>query len=114
MSNYEYLSHHYHRVDSILWLEVRTFIRSLMVCRVEQGQDVVSVTLNRDMWQDLDEFVCQMECAYLHPRRDSHHIDKCMINYVGNAHAQSSRRSSSPCHPIHEKNLKPQGKGVGL
>lgn len=114
MSNYEYLSHHFHRVDSILWLEVKTFIQKLMVSRLEQGRDQVSVFLSKAMWQDLDEFCVQMECAYLHPRRDSHHIDKAMIAYVGNALPGSSRLLSAPAIPYTKKNLKSQGKGVGL
>lgn len=114
MSNYEYLSHHYHRVDSILWLEVKTFIQKLMVCRLEQGTNHVLIFLSREMWNDLDEFCVQMECAYLHPRRDSHHIDKSMISYIGHALPGSSLSRSGICLSHYEKNLKYQEKGVAL
>lgn len=114
MSNYDYLSHHFHRVDSILWLEVKSFIQKLMVCRVQQGADQVLIYLSREMWNDLDEFCVQMECAYLHPRRDSHHIDKSMISYCGHALPGSSRSFASTASPTTKKNLRYRGKGVAL
>lgn len=114
MSDFQYLGFHYRRVESILWLEVKTFLQKLMVSRIEQGADLVQIYLSREMWQDLDEFCVQMECAYLHPRRDSKHIDRAMLSYVGHALPASHSRQKNICLTHHVKNLKYVGKEVGL
>lgn len=83
MSNYDYLLCHYHRVDSLLWLEVRNWLQQVLICRVEQCTDTPTLFVPGTMWNELNEFVRQMECAYLHPRRDSFHVQKCLISYSG-------------------------------
>lgn len=123
MSNYNYLLCHYHKVDSVLWLEVQNWLRQVLIARVEQGTDHPSVYLSREMWNDLDEFILQMETAYIHPRRDSFHVKSCAItysgfsvpsNHVSRRNLLSNSLSAQICtaHPCTNKNLKPYRKEV--
>jgi hypothetical protein len=101
MSNNDYLVCHYHRVDALLWLEIRSWLQKVMKERVLQGHDRPSVFVSKSMWESIDDFVCQMECAYLHPRRDSFHVKRCLVNYAGRSREsalQPSRLSSRALH----------------
>lgn len=123
MGNYDYLLCHYHKVDSLLWLEIKSWLQQVLKQRVEQSTDTPRVYLSRSMWNSVDSFVMQMETAYLHPRRDSFHVKNCMISYSGfsvpenhfsrrQTFSPSKNLSSRPCHPISKKNQKSTRKEV--
>lgn len=101
MSNNDYLVCHYHRVDAILWLEIRSWLQRVMKERVLQGHDRPSVYVSKSMWESIDDFVCQMECAYLHPRRDSFHVKRCLVNYAGHSRESALQTPSLPSRALH-------------
>ena len=100
MSNNDYLVCHFHKVDAILWLEIRSWLQRVMKERVLQGHDRPSVYVSKSMWESIDDFVCQMECAYLHPRRDSFHVKRCLVNYAGHSRECSLQSPSLPSRAL--------------
>lgn len=121
MGNYDYLLCHYHKVDSLLWLEVKNWLQQVLKARIEQSTEKPTIFLSTSMGNDLMEFLREMECAYIHPRRDSFHVQKCLFTYSGFSvpanHASRKHSLSLDGGTIHpsalpstKKNLKPYRK----
>lgn len=61
----------YHRVNTILWYDVARMLQRIVLAVVENPgrPDVSFLDLNNA--ESVLEFIDQMECAYVHPRRNS-------------------------------------------
>lgn len=76
-----YFSCHFHKVDSLTWLAMRSFLQGIMVQRVERCSDQVCVLVNPDTFQVISDFLFDMDVAYLHPRRDAMHVSLMASQY---------------------------------
>ena len=76
-----YFSCHFHKVDSLTWLAMRSFLQRIMVQRVERCSDQVCVLVNPDTFQVISDFLFDMDTAYLHPRRDALHVSLLASQY---------------------------------
>lgn len=76
-----FFSCHFHKVDSLTWLAMRSFLQRIMVQRVEKCSDQVVVLVNPDTFQVISDFLFDMDVAYLHPRRDAMHVSLMASQY---------------------------------
>lgn len=96
---FSYLACHYHKVDTITWLNVRAMLNNALLARIKQGREFLTLHMSNDDFDTISEFVEQMDTAYLHPRRDSYHIHILQTTY------SNFRPKNSPLPPEHDKNL---------
>lgn len=87
--NYSPFVCHFHRCDTITWLHVKSVLDRLVLRRVESGKDVFAFSLSADSWLIIQEFCKQMDISYIHPRRDSFHIELSKSRY-GDFHVPES------------------------
>lgn len=80
--NVNYLTCHFHRVESITWLATRTWLQRVLIARLSSMRDSVVINVSKDDMQLIWEFLEQMDVAYLHPRRDSLYISLVKSNYA--------------------------------
>lgn len=83
MKHYDYLACHFHKVEGLVWLRIREVLNDLLISRVEAGQQKFVFTVSDDDFDTIQDFVEQMDIAYLHPRRDSYHIAFLQSIYSG-------------------------------
>lgn len=76
-----YFCCHFHKVDSLTWLAVRTMLQNVLVKRVEAGTDKVVFEVSQDDFQVISDFLFDMDVAYLHPRRDAMHVSLLASQY---------------------------------
>lgn len=57
----------YHRVDTLLWLDIAAMLEAIARARVENGTQVVSVCLADAQVESIIQFINQMQVGYLHP-----------------------------------------------
>lgn len=112
--NFSYLACHFHKVESVVWLRVREVINEMLLSRVKASSEFFTYKLCSDDFDTLRDFVEQMDTAYLHPRRDSFHVNFLKSIYSG-FHVPANfrgRKSGSEHLPISEtkKNLSQDGK----
>lgn len=93
MKNLNYLNCHFHKVDSLCWLQVKSWLSHALVERVEVSCDVVPLQISADMWGVFMDFLEQMDTAYLHPRRDAAHLKACECRYSGFSSTKIHRAS---------------------
>lgn len=77
-----YLTCHFHRVESITWLATRTWLQRVLVARLSSMRDSVVINVTKDEMELIWDFLEQMDIAYLHPRRDSLYISLVKSNYA--------------------------------
>ena len=71
----------FHACDTITWLNVRELLQHLQLTRVAAGSESFIFSLNSQAFDTIYEFIEQMDTAYIHPRRDSFHINLCAQIY---------------------------------
>lgn len=76
-----YFCCHFHKVDSLTWLAVRTMLQKVLVQRVEAGTDKVVFEVSEDDFRVISDFLFDMDVAYLHPRRDAMHVSLMASQY---------------------------------
>lgn len=76
-----YFCCHFHKVDSLTWLAIRTMLQKILVQRVEAGTDRVVFEVSRDDFQVISDFLFDMDVAYMHPRRDAMHVSLMASQY---------------------------------
>lgn len=75
MKNYDFLSCHFHKVDSLTWLRIREVLNSMLLARLEASSEVFTWYMPQGDWDTIRLFVEQMDTAYIHPRRDAYHVN---------------------------------------
>ena len=104
MQKVNYLSCHYHKVESLTWLCTRKLMQRVIIARVAQGADMVRLELTRDECENLREFLEQMDIAYLHPRRDSLHVSLLASQYSSlNVSPETVRMAPHTANPLMKK-----------
>lgn len=76
-----YFCCHFHKVDSLTWLAVRTMLQKVLVQRVVAGTDKVVFEVSEDDFRVISDFLFDMDVAYLHPRRDAMHVSLMASQY---------------------------------
>lgn len=76
-----YFCCHFHKVDSLTGLAVRTMLQKDLVQRVEAGTDKVVFEVSEDDFRVISDFLFDMDVAYLHPRRDAMHVSLMASQY---------------------------------
>lgn len=61
----------YHRVDTLLANSIHSWLATICVQAVSIGYNPLTLTISRDMVQDIYDYHQQMETGYMHPRSDS-------------------------------------------
>lgn len=79
--NLNYLSTHFHKVESCTWLRVRQYLTELLIARLQAGRECFTFNLSNFDFETVRDFLEQMDTAYLHPRRDSSHLALCQTMY---------------------------------
>lgn len=79
--NLNYLSTHFHKVESCTWLRVRQYLAELLIARLQAGSECFTFNLSNFDFETVRDFLEQMDCAYLHPRRDAAHLALCQTMY---------------------------------
>lgn len=72
----------FHACDTLDWLYIRDLLQSLVINRIAQGSECVTVAVNSQAFDTICEFIRQMDTAYIHPRRDSFHVSLCSEMYA--------------------------------
>lgn len=76
-----YFCCHFHKVDSLTWLAVRTMLQKVLIQRVEAGTDKVVFEVSENDFRVISDFLFDMDVAYLHPRRDAMHVSLMASQY---------------------------------
>lgn len=76
-----YFCCHFHKVDSLTWLAVRTMLQKVLIQRVIAGTDKVVFEVSEDDFRVISDFLFDMDVAYLHPRRDAMHVSLMASQY---------------------------------
>lgn len=104
MEKVNYLSCHFHKVESLTWLCTRKLLQRVVIARVVQGADAVRLELTKDECENLREFLEQMDIAYLHPRRDSLHVSLLASQYSTlNVSPETIRMATPSANPLMNK-----------
>lgn len=80
-SQLDYISAHFHRVDTWTWLRVRQLLQGFLLGRLSAGCSRFVVELGNEDFETIRDFCEQMDIGYLHPRRDSLHVSLCSTMY---------------------------------
>lgn len=113
MLKVDFLQCHFHRVESCTWLRIREVLNSMLVARIEASSQFINVRVSNDDFETIRDFVEQMDTAYLHPRRDSQHVQylqsiysswRVPANFLGKLR-DAKRRVTSLTNAPTKKNL---------
>ena len=74
-TNFDYLSCHYHKVDSLTWLRIREVLNSMLLTRLEANSELFTWCMSQNDFDTIRLFVEEMDTAYIHPRRDAFHVN---------------------------------------
>lgn len=105
----DYISAHYHRVDTWTWLRVRQLLHGFLLGRLSAGCSKFVVELANEDFETIRDFCEQMDIGYLHPRRDSLHVALCSTMYGTMkipARALERMRQQRLAHSCNEKKPK--------
>lgn len=107
MQTISYFSCHFHYVDSLTWLCIRSMMQRLVVARLEQGRATLCFNMSEDDCDYVLDFLEQMDIAYLHPRRDSLHVSLLASQYSNvQIKAGTIRKAIPSASPLMKKNPK--------
>lgn len=113
MLKVDFLQCHYHKVDSFTWLRIREVLNQMLVARIEAASQFFTFKITTDDFETIRDFVEQMDTAYLHPRRDSMHVNylqsiysswRVPANFLGKLR-DAKRRVTSLTNAPTKKNL---------
>lgn len=62
---------HYHRVEDAVYNDVASFLRQVLITRVNAQCTSIYVALPDCLANSIIDFLNQMDFAYIHPRRNS-------------------------------------------
>ena len=98
---------HFHRCDVLTWLSVKNWLERVLVKRVDACQSSFLVELDGFQFEVIRDFIQQMDCAYIHPRRDAMHVSLCSSVYADFVvpAAWLARRAGYSANPKGKKNL---------
>ena len=74
---------HYHRVDTVLWLDFSRYLLDMQRQRPYAGK-ALTVRFPLAFFDQLDAFLDQMRFAYIHPRSTSARYDFAKANRTAN------------------------------
>lgn len=92
---------HYHKCDTLLWMNVQKVLERLCLARVQAGVQSFKFTLQDCEFDAIREFNEQMDICYLHPRRDAFQVSLLAAkysNFTAKCHVKK-RREASPFLP---------------
>ena len=100
---------HFHKCDTLLWMNVQKVLERLCLNRVRAGVQSFEFTLQDCEFDAIQEFNEQMDICYLHPRRDAFQVSLLAAkysNFTAKCHIEKSRKAA-PSLPIRrqKKNL---------
>lgn len=113
MLKVDFLQCHFHKVDSCTWLRIREVLNQMLVARIEAAGQFFTFKITADDFETIRDFVEQMDTAYLHPRRDSAHVQylqsiysswRVPSNFLGKLR-DAKRRVTSLTNAPTKKNL---------
>ena len=102
--NYGYLACHFHRVEALTWLRVRTMLNELLLGRVQSNSQYLTYQVSDEDFETIRDFVEQMDIAYLHPRRDSYHLQ--LLQTIYSTFTLPKKSPFLSCLPTDEKKPK--------
>ena len=112
MKQKSYFDCKFHKVESCTWMRTRHLIQQLLLARVARSSEFFTFSLSADDFHVLQDFIEDMDIAYLHPRRDSfflRYLASTYANFVPTAKfaadSHQIHKGKISCHPRHEKNL---------
>lgn len=101
IKNYSVFVCHYHRCDTLVWMDVQKVLERLCLTRVQAGVQSFKFTLQDCEFDAIREFNEQMDICYLHPRRDAFQVSLLAAkysNFNAKCHVEK-RREASPFLP---------------
>ena len=109
MNKISYDSCHFHKVDTWCWLRIRAYLNELLIARLQAGRECFTHKLSNFDFETIRDFLEQMDCAYLHPRRDAAHILLCQSLYGDMAISDSmAHKVRSSLFALRSKENKPK------
>lgn len=112
MKKKSYFDCKFHKVESCTWMRTRHLIQQLLLARIAGSSEFFTFNLSADDFHVLQDFIEDMDIAYLHPRRDSFYL-----NYLASTYSNfvPTAKFSAESHCILKgKSILPSGHAKNL